>query len=219
MPGGWKLSMMWMPMSGQTELSAALMFLLMWECMMVAMMLLSALPILMIAQQAARHSGKSEGLVLLAALGYFASWLIFGAAVYLVGRTFAVLTMKSQQLAMVVPTLTGLSVMAAGIYQLTPWKEACLRHCRGPLLFVAEHWQPTVRGAFHTGFHHGNYCVVCCSALMVIQSVLGVMSFPLMIAVATVIAAEKLVPRGNWIAIGVGILSILAGAAMTFWRL
>lgn len=185
---------------------------------MVAMMLLSALPVFMLVQGVARQTGQPHGFGIWVGLGYFVSWLLFGAIVYAVGRVFAVQAMRWRQVSEWAPALTGAAMVAAGMYQLTSWKVACLKHCRSPLFFVAEHWRPSPCGAFRTGFHHGNYCVACCWALMLIQCVLGIMSFPLMLAIATLIAAEKLLPRGETIATAAGVASvILGGGRMLGW--
>jgi predicted metal-binding membrane protein len=219
MPGGWRMSMMWMRMDGQSELWTALMFLAMWLCMMVAMMLASALPVLMLAIKTARHADRSPGLAALVGAGYFVSWLGFGVVVYAVGRGFAALAMRSEWLAARVPALAGVAIVIAGLYQQTPWKDACLRHCRSPLTVMVQRWRPNWRRALSTGIHHGNYCVACCWSLMAIQCVLGVMSFPVMIAIATLIAAEKLIPAGRTIAAATGIAFALAGAAIAYRNL
>jgi len=214
--GGGTMSMMWMPMGGHSELFTAIFFLAMWECMMVAMMLMSAIPILMISARAARHAGASSALAAVVAAGYFISWLGFGVAVYIGGRLFGAAVMNSPALAHKVPILTGATLIAAGLYQLTPMKNACLRHCRSPLLVMADRWRPDWRAALKTGIHSGNFCVACCWPLMAVQCVLGLMNFPLMIGIATVIAAEKLVPRGAIIAMAAGMAMAIAGAAMIF---
>jgi predicted metal-binding membrane protein len=216
MLGGWQMSMMWMRMNGKSELWTALMFLAMWQCMMVAMMLASAMPVLMLAVKTVRHAGRSLALAAVVGFGYFVSWLGFGLMVYVAGRGLAVLAMKSAWFAARVPALTGIAIVIAGLYQLSPWKDACLRHCRNPLTVMVQRWRPDWRGALSTGIHHGNYCVACCWSLMAIQCLLGIMSFPIMIAIASLIAAEKMIPAGRKIASVAGVAFSLAGAVITY---
>jgi predicted metal-binding membrane protein len=102
----------------------------------------------------------------------------------------------------------GGALILAGLCQLTPWKSACLKHCRDPLELVAHHLHNGWRGAVSLGMHHGLFCTGCCWALMLIQLVVGVMNLGAMVVVATVIALEKLVARGELIARFVGVASI-----------
>ena len=216
MPGGWTMSMMWMRMAGQTRLAAAAIFAAMWLAMMIAMMLPSALPMLIVYRRAAAFRGDVHGernTVALAA-GYFAVWLAFGIVAYALGAALAEATMRSAALAHAIPLAAGGALLVAGIYQLTPWKSACLEHCRDPLTLVAEHLHGGGVGALRLGLHHGLFCAGCCWALMLMQLTVGVMSLPMMAAVATVIAVEKLWARGPLVARVVGVASIAAGIAV-----
>lgn len=216
MPGGWTMPMMWMVMPGETLWNAAWMFLLMWQAMMIAMMLPSTWPMLSLYRRTARHSGlRHAGLAtFLAGAGYFAIWLAFGAVAFAVGLEISRLAMQSDRMSQWVPAAAGVALILAGIYQLTPLKQACLQHCRDPLLFLGHAWRPGFAGALRVGVHHGAYCAACCWALMVIQMVLGVMSLGVMIAVAAVIAGEKLWRRGPLLARATGVAAIAAGAAL-----
>jgi predicted metal-binding membrane protein len=218
MPGGWTMSMMWMVMPGQPRLSAALVFIAMWAAMMVAMMLPSTLPLLLLYRRVALFRGEARvgfATALLAA-AYFFVWTLFGVLAYFAGSAMARLAMSSASAARSIPPLTGVALLVAGLYQLTPWKYACLRHCRDPLLLVARHLGGGWRGALRLGLHHGSFCAACCWALMLIQLVVGIMSIPAMVAVAAVIATEKLLRRGEWVARAVGVAALLAGAAVLF---
>lgn len=191
MPGGWTMSMAWMRMGSWA--STLTMFGLMWLAMMVVMMLPSSLPVLMLVRRSLRFRGERHFDLLMWTVcgGYFLAWSLFGVLAFAAGIGCAEGAMASEHFSRAVPWLTGVAVIAAGVFQLTPAKNACLRHCRDPLLLVA-HMRPGWRGAFRLGLHHGLFCVGCCWALMVIQLVLGVMSLPIMIAIAGVIAWEKL---------------------------
>jgi len=213
MPGGWDMSMTWMPMG--SWLSASLMFCLMWVAMMVLMMLPSSWPVLMLVRrvqqfQGARHPGF---LVWTAAFGYFFVWTGFGVLALAIGTGVARAAMASETFCRAVPLLSGAVVIVAGIYQWMPLKSACLRHCRSPLLVVAD-GRAGWGGALRLGLHHGFFCVACCWALMAIQLALGVMSLPLMAAVALVIYLEKCWKHGEKLASAVGVLAIAGGALL-----
>lgn len=211
MPGGWTMSMAWMPMG--SEATSALLFAGMWGAMMVAMMLPSAMPIILIYRRAARFCGEEHAGALSAAMagGYFGVWTAFGMLAYPAGLGIARLAMGSGAFSRAVPVMTGMALIAAGVYQLSPWKAACLKHCRDPLSVVATHLHRGWRGALRLGVHHGAFCIACCWALMLMQLALGVMDLLVMIAVALVIALEKLLPRGIAVSYASGILAIAGG--------
>ena len=216
MPGGWTMPMMWMVMPGEASWNAAWMFLLMWQAMMIAMMLPSAWPMLSLYRRTAKHTAlRHAGLAtFLVAAGYFAVWLAFGAAACAIGLQISRLAMQSDRVSLWVPSAAGLALIGAGIYQLTPLKQACLHHCRDPILFLGHVWRPGFAGALRVGVHHGAYCAACCWALMLIQMVLGVMNLGVMIAVAAVIAGEKLWKRGPLLARASGVAAIAIGATL-----
>jgi predicted metal-binding membrane protein len=213
MPGGWTMAMAWMRMPGQTWLSAGAMFAGMWLAMMIAMMLPSSLPMLLLYRGVITFRGERHTTVLTAlmASAYFVVWTVFGLIAYGIGVSIADGAMLSPAFSALVPVGAGAALVVAGMYQLTPWKSACLKHCRDPLELVASHLHPGWRGAVALGVHHGLFCTGCCWALMVMQLVMGVMNLGAMAAIATVIALEKLVARGQLIARVVGVGAIVAG--------
>ena len=214
LPGGWDMSMMWMRMPGQTAWGAAVMFLGMWLAMMIAMMLPSSWPMLELYQKVAVSSGERwpGAAVAMVAAGYFAVWLAFGALVFGMGFAASAEAMRSSTFGGAMPWLAASGLILSGVYQLSPWKQSCLRHCRSPLLFLGERFRPGLRGALRTGVAHGLFCTGCCWALMVMQAILGVMNLAVMILIAAVIGAEKLWARGPWLARVTGWASIAAGA-------
>jgi predicted metal-binding membrane protein len=216
MPGGWTMGMAWMRMPGQTWPGAGAMFTAMWLSMMVAMMLPSSLPMLLLYRRVVVFRGEpyADLLVWLMASGYFLVWTLFGVTAYAAGAVIALAAMQWTIASELVPMGAGLALIASGIYQLTPWKSACLKHCRNPLEIVARHLHPGWRGAVALGVHHGLFCTACCWALMVMQLVIGVMNLGAMAAIATVIALEKLTARGPLVARAVGLVSISAGLAI-----
>jgi predicted metal-binding membrane protein len=212
MPGGWQMSMAWMPMGGWA--TGTLMFAFMWLAMMVAMMLPSTLPVVLLFQrfQAFRGTAHPGRLSAVLAGGYFLAWSGFGAAAYGGGVVVTQLSMRWVGLSRAVPTLASLALIVAGLFQLTSWKQSCLRHCRDPLLLVANHAGDGWRGAFRLGLHHGAFCIACCWALMLVQLAVGVMNLALMAVIALAIAMEKMLPRGPLLARIGGVL--IAGAGV-----
>lgn len=204
MPGGWTMSGMWMRMRGQTWLGSAISFLLMWLAMMVAMMLPSAMPTFL---KTRRHLGSLCWM----AAGYFAIWLVAGLGTYALGVAFGKIAMMSEWFSRAVPWLLGLSMIVAGAIQFTRWKMTHLLRCRsgsGCALSCPEH-----KSSFRLGCKQGAACCICCAAPMTIQLALGMMNPLVMIVVAIVIAAEKLLPRPAIIARLVGISAMIAGVA------
>ena len=103
-------------------------------------------------------------------------------------------------------------LVVAGLYQWTPWKQACLQHCRSPFAFVMTYWREGTKGAFSMGVRHGASCLGCCWLLMLLLFVGGVMSVGWIAGIAVFVAIEKLVPAGHWV-------SHAAGALLVAWGL
>jgi predicted metal-binding membrane protein len=198
MPGGWTMSMAWMRMPAQSWFGAAAMFMLMWVTMMLAMMLPSLAPIL-------RHRQERRWLV---AAAYFLVWTIFGAAAYAIGIALAAAAMRAQGVARAVPAATAAALFLAGLVQLTPWKARHLACCRAVAM-------PT-RGAWSDGIRLGVHCVLCCSGLILVLLVLGVMNLAVMLFVSAAITIERLAPRPEAVARAIGIAVLAAGAVVTF---
>lgn len=202
-------------MGSQSPAAHAAMFLIMWLVMMIAMMLPSVMPAVLVHQRLVLsridRGDRNPGSQFLLLGGYFSVWAAFGAVAYTVGMTLAWASMRSIRVSVLIPAATGISLAMAGAYQLTQFKQLCLRHCRSPLEFFVRH---EIRGAadsWRFGVHHGAYCAACCWGLMVIQLVLGVMSVPLMALVALVILLEKQWRHGEALARVVGSASLVGG--------
>ncbi|MCU1343309.1 MAG: hypothetical protein JWN92_2732 [Candidatus Acidoferrum typicum] len=213
MPGGWTMPMMWMAMPGQSLMGAGFAFLLMWQAMMIAMMLPSSWPTLELYGRVARHTGHRYPMLntVVAGVGYFTVWGAFGAIAFAAGFEISRAAMLSPQLSRWIPAAAGVSLVLAGVWQLTPLKQSCLNHCRDPLMFLGHAYKPGLWGGFRVGLHHGAFCAACCWALMLMQMVLGVMNLAVMAAVAAIIATEKLWKRGPLLARLVGISSVIVG--------
>ena len=202
MPGGWTMSMMWMRMHGQTWFAWATSFLLMWLAMMVAMMMPSALPMFI-------KTRRRWASLCYMASGYFAIWLAAGVGIYVLGVALATVAMRSELFSHAVPLLSGASLIAAGAIQFTRWKMTHLLRCRSQYGCASS--CPQDETSFRLGCKQGAACCVCCTAPMTIQLTLGIMNPLVMIVVAIVIAAEKLLPRPEITARAIGIAAILAG--------
>ena len=189
------------------------MMLMMWSVMMVAMMIPSATPMILLYRRVATKHDQYRPLlgVSLFAGGYVVIWTAFSvlATVFQwVLDQVALLNpmMRSQSL-----VFSGAVLLIAGFYQWSTWKQACLRHCRGPITFIAQHWRPGPGGAFRMGLVHGAYCVGCCSTLMALLFVGGVMDLTVIALIAIVVLLEKVLPGGERLAKFLGVLSILGG--------
>ena len=171
--------------------------LAMWAIMMVAMMVPSAVPMVLVYAQVARKAAR-EGSPLPPALvfvaGYVVAWTGFSAAATLAQWGLDRLGLLSP---MMTTTHAGLGLallLGAALYQLSPWKDACLEHCRAPALYFAEHFRPGAAGAFRLGLHHGAYCLGCCWVLMALLFVGGVMNLLWIAALAAFVLLEKTLP-------------------------
>ena len=171
----------------------------MWTVMMAAMMLPSLWPTVVVYRrlEAARRArgdyAVRMGPVLLV-VGYLGAWTVAGLVGFLVLTAGRALDIDGLSWDRGGPLLAGGVIVAAAVYQLTPLKDVCLRHCRGPFSFLLEHWRPGTLGAARMGVRHGVWCIGCCWALMAALFALGVMSIPWMTAIAVLIAVEKLLP-------------------------
>lgn len=180
----------------------ALIIFIMWWVMMVAMMLPSAAPMILLFAVASRKNtkGANPGVsTLIMTSGYLLAWGVFSIAAvaiqwYLTSVRLLSPMMDSSSLA-----LGGLLLLTAGVYQLTPLKDACLRNCRSPLYMVMNRWRPGRLGAFVMGCEHGVYCLGCCWVLMGLLFYGGVMNLAWIGGLAVYVLIEKLAPMGGMI--------------------
>ena len=172
----------------------------MWAVMMVAMMLPSAMPMILLHAAVARKIGTRQSFAASISAfvgGYIVTWTLFSVVATLAQAYLENLALLSPMMVSKSPQLGGLMLVAAGVYLVTPLKDACLAHCRTPFAFVADHWQPGVDGAFRMGLHHGLFCVGCCWVLMVLLFVGGVMNLLWIAAIAGFVLLEKALPLGT----------------------
>jgi predicted metal-binding membrane protein len=189
----------------------------MWSVMMVGMMAPSAAPVLLLYAGAQRGRGvHGSGPIVLFGTGYLLVWIGFSIAAALAQWALHEAAMLSPAMAMASPRLGAVILIAAGIYQLTPVKGACLTHCRTPLGFLMGHWRDGVTGAIGMGLKHGAYCLGCCWALMLVLFVVGVMNLAWVAALTILVLVEKIGPAGAIAARVAGVAMIAAGALAWF---
>jgi predicted metal-binding membrane protein len=185
----------------------------MWAVMMIAMMLPSAAPLLLLYGAAVRRRSPAapRHAVYALALGYVALWAAFSVAATALQRLLGAALVMSPMMQTTLPAASGALVIAAGVYQMTPLKRACLEACQSPLGFLMAQWRDGAAGTFQLGVRHGLYCVGCCWALMLLLFVGGVMNLAAIASLTVFVALEKsgvLGRRSSWIS---GALLIAAG--------
>ena len=213
------------PMSGDAMLTMrhawtpayfALM-LAMWWVMMVAMMLPSATPMVLLFATVNRKSqqqGRPYVATSVFAAGYLVAWGGFSLVAVLLQWGLEQLALLSQMMQTTSLYLGAGLLVGAGVYQLTPLKNACLRHCRSPLYFIAHHWRQGTGGAFRMGLEHGLFCLGCCWVLMALLFYGGVMNLWWIAGLALYVLIEKLAPLGPRLGHYAGGLLILWGAGV-----
>ena len=185
-----------MPMSWTP--SYGVVVFLMWWIMMIAMMLPSAAPMILLfstVNRRSREQGNSYVPTGIFASGYLLTWGAFSLAATVLHWLLDRSGLMSMDMSSASVWLGALLLIAAGIYQLTPLKYACLRHCRGPLEFVTRYWRPGRAGALRMGIRHGAYCVGCCWVVMGLLFYGGVMSLYWIIGLSVLVLLEKILPN------------------------
>jgi predicted metal-binding membrane protein len=183
---------------------------LMWAAMMIAMMSPSAAPTVLLYARAQRLAKPQESPPTAAfVLGYLLCWLAFAALA--AGLQLALdraAALSQMTLALHGEKASAAVMIAAGLYQLSRFKNACLGSCRSPAQFLSRHYRPGGVGALRLGLLHGVYCVGCCWLLMALLFVGGVMNLLWVAGLTLVVAAEKLLPRGEVVAQVTGVALI-----------
>jgi predicted metal-binding membrane protein len=201
-----------------------LVMLAMWFVMMVAMMVPSAAPMILLYAHVTRHAQARGQLDLTVvptawfALGYLLSLLGFSA-----GATFAQWGLERMGLVHAMkmwslnPWLSSGILVAAGIYQISPLKDVCLRHCRSPAQFLSQRWRKGSWGALRLGVTHGLFCVGCCWVLMTLLFVGGVMNLIWIAGLSVFILVEKVVPHGHLVSRIAGLALVGGGIYTLSW--
>lgn len=195
---------------------------IMWIIMMAAMMLPGATPAILLyatITRRRRQNGAAAPATGLFALGYAVVWAVFGllAATLQWGLERALLL--SPRIATTSIVVAGIVLIAAGLYQWTPLKQACLRQCQSPLVFLLLHWRDGGRGSLTMGARHGLLCLGCCWMLMLLLFVGGAMNLLWVAAIALYVLVEKVAPQGHTLSRATGVLLTVWGVAVLANRL
>lgn len=191
----------------------------MWSVVTWAMMLPGVPPaVLLFARVSLLHHAVRRPWLATALFvaGYLAAWTLFGVLAALAQWALHDAGALDAALALTHPTAAGLALVAAGVYQWTPAKHACLHHCRAPLASVLTGWEPGAWGAFRMGATHGVACVGACWLLVLLLFVVGPTNLPALAALALLVMAEKLLPGGAWVACIVGLALVAWGTLLLF---
>lgn len=198
-------------------LSQSALMLLMWWVMMIAMMLPSAAPTILLAAALNRRSSAKQapyGSAACFTIGYLLVWALFSV----LATAAQWLLQYAGQLSMALQNtgayLNAALLIAGGLWQFSPIKQACLRHCRSPVEYLTCYRRPGNAGALLMGMGHGSYCLACCWFLMALLFIGGVMNIYWIAGLALYVMVEKLLPHGRRISQALGILLIGAGLAV-----
>lgn len=191
----------------------------MWWIMMIAMMIPSVTPMVLLHARVSRHA-QSKGQIGAGAIpsgvflgGYLLVWLAFSLFATTLQFACEQLGVLSQSMMWSVNVwMTAALLVAAGLYQISPIKRVCLEHCRAPAEFLSRHWRKGRAGAFRMGVEHGAYCLGCCWTLMALLFVGGIMNIYWIAGLAIIVLLEKIMPRGDRLARVLGSTFVLAGA-------
>lgn len=199
---------------GQWSSGYAVLVFLMWWVMMVAMMLPSVSPVILLYSVLLRRGAAAKHVPFLSAVfltGYLMAWAGFAAvATVTQWRLEATEWVSASMMTLIGGAPGALILIAAGVFQFSPLKAACLRHCRSPAAFLTQRKRNGAAGAFAMGLEHGIYCLGCCWLLMVLLFVGGIMNLYWIVGLTAFVALEKLAPFGK-------ALSKLVGAGLILW--
>ena len=188
----------------------------MWAIMMVAMMLPSASPMILLhATLSARGARPAHAATLAFALVYLLVWTAF-AALAAIGQAMLVSrgVVEAATLELGSRWISVALLGAIASYQLSSFKDVCLSACRSPMSFLLRHWRPGILGAVRMGLTHGLYCLGCCGFLMLLLFVGGVMNLAWVVLIAAVVLVEKYAPS-RWHARRlIAVLLLVAGATL-----
>jgi predicted metal-binding membrane protein len=191
----------------------------MWAVMMVGMMTPSASPMILLYARVGRDAatrGKTMAPVAWFVAGYLLVWTVFSLAATLAHWALDRALLLTPMMASASQRVSGLVLVAVGIYQWTPLKDLCLRHCQAPWAFIQQHggFGRSGIGALQLGVQHGAYCVGCCWVLMALLFVGGVMNVLWIAGLTLLVLGEKVIPAGRVLSRAVGVGLVGAGIWM-----
>jgi predicted metal-binding membrane protein len=191
-----------------------LLFLPVWVSMMVAMMFPAVAPVVSLFATISTKrlaSNQRAAPTWMFLIGYLFVWSLFGIGAYLLSLVVPAIGMMAAGLRVDSPLAAGIVLIAAGLYQLTPLKQVCLRHCRSPLSVILHGWHDGYGGAFRMGFKHGAYCLGCCWGLMLVLFAVGLMNLVWMVLLTIAIFVEKVFSQGPLISRLIALALVLFG--------
>ena len=194
-----------------------LLMFLMWFVMMIAMMLPSASPMILLFSAINKKNNERGNSVVSTGVfvaGYIAVWGGFSFIATFLQWGLNEMALLTTMMASASPQFGSALLVAAGIYQLTPLKHACLRHCRSPIDYLGHRWKNGAAGALVMGLEHGLFCLGCCWVLMALLFYGGVMNLKWIIGLALFVLLEKVIPAGHWIGRLSGVILIVWGIAI-----
>lgn len=171
----------------------------------------SALPALLVFHAAQKRSLQPGVLLRRSALfacAYLVVWAGWSLAASLAQGVLQERALLAPDQAVMAPRLAAVILLVAGLYQFTPWKRACLDHCRSPQDFLVLNWRNGGWGALQLGTRHGAFCVGCCWALMLLLFVVGIMNVAWVALLAGVVLVEKAMPGGIWLSRAAGVILV-----------
>ncbi len=186
----------------------------MWAVMMVGMMLPSATPMILFFSafnRKLRDQGHPFVRTSVFVSGYLILWCVFGLTAVLLQWQLDQAALLSPMMVSTSPMLGGMILIAAGVFQWTPLKHVCLKHCRSPLQFITSSWRKGTSGALIMGLEHGTYCLGCCWILMLLLFFGGVMNLMWIGALSIFVLLEKVLPAGVAFGRISGILLVITG--------
>lgn len=208
---------MWMPPRSGTrpwQLHDFWMLFVMWSVMMIAMMTPSVLPMVSMYVTVTKSKiskGHTYTPTIIFLSGYLIVWVIFSVIISVLQYPLHVTGLLNPMMDSRSYLLSGAVLVFAGIYQWTPWKDACLKQCRSPLQYLMTSWYDGKWGAIRMGVHHGAYCVGCCWALMAVMFSVGVMNVMWMLIIAFFVLAEKISP------VSAKFIRLISGLGLFVW--
>jgi predicted metal-binding membrane protein len=188
----------------------------MWAVMMVGMMTPSAAPMILLYARVGRQAktdGKPFAATAWFAIGYLLAWFVFALVTTIAQWVLEQYAQLTPMMESVSNVFGGIVLVAAGLYQWTPFKDVCLRQCQAPLLFIQNHggFRRDAAGSLALGARHGAYCVGCCWVLMALLFVGGVMNALWIALIAIFVLVEKVIASGRLISRVAGVGFALIG--------
>jgi predicted metal-binding membrane protein len=186
----------------------------MWAIMMVAMMFPAATPMILMFTTVNQRRGETQEPIIatgLFVLGYFLVWTAYSALAATAQYGLHLSALLTHHLVMTSPFLGGVLLVGAGVFQWTPFRDACMSKCRSPLGFLMAEWREGRLGALIMGLKHGAYCVGCCWLLMLLSFVLGIMNMIWMAMVSVFMMVEKAYPGSQWLSRTAGLILVACG--------